>query len=81
MQRAPSGQRSAQQPIAEPPRQRTAPPPPSSNRRQPTRPPPTARPPTRPPPRPNTRPIYDEDLHSAPTMILDINRMRRRNGG
>ena len=66
--RAPSGRHSAQQP-AERPRGRTQPPPP------------TRGPPTRPPPRPNTRPIYDEDLHSAPTMILDINRMRRRNSG
>ncbi len=26
------------------------------------------------------RPIYDEELHSAPTMILDIGRMRRNRG-
>jgi serine/threonine protein kinase len=26
------------------------------------------------------RPIYDEDLHSAPTMIIDIGRMRRGRG-
>jgi hypothetical protein len=24
---------------------------------------------------------FDEDLHAAPTMIIDINRMRRRRGG
>jgi hypothetical protein len=24
------------------------------------------------------RPIYDEDLHAAPTMIIDIGRMRQR---
>jgi hypothetical protein len=38
-----------------------------------------------PPPPPQRRssakPIYDEDLHAAPTMIIDINRMRRRRGG
>ncbi len=38
---------------------------------------------TQPPPapgaRPPVRPIYDEDLHSAPTMIIDIGRMRSRN--
>jgi serine/threonine protein kinase len=39
-----------------------------------------------PPPPPAQRksapkqPIYDEDLHAAPTMIIDINRMRRRRG-
>jgi hypothetical protein len=26
------------------------------------------------------RPIYDEELHSAPTMIIDIGRMRRNRG-
>ena len=30
--------------------------------------------------RPTPKPIYDEDLHGAPTMIIDINRMRRRRG-
>lgn len=39
---------------------------------------------TAPPPPPArksaTRPVYDEDLHAAPTMIIDINRMRRRRG-
>jgi len=37
-------------------------------------------PPPPPPPQPQPRsrgPIYDEDLHSAPTMIIDIGRMRR----
>ncbi len=29
---------------------------------------------------PKVRPIYDEDLHSAPTMIIDINRVRGRGG-
>jgi hypothetical protein len=27
---------------------------------------------------PSIKPVYDEDLHAAPTMIIDINRMRRR---
>jgi serine/threonine-protein kinase len=40
-----------------------------------TQPPPTPQP--RPP---AARPIYDEDLHSAPTMIIDIGRMRRGRG-
>jgi hypothetical protein len=30
--------------------------------------------------KPRAAPIYDEDLHAAPTMIIDINRMRRRRG-
>jgi hypothetical protein len=30
--------------------------------------------------RPKQPIIYDEDLHAAPTMIIDINRMRRRRG-
>ena len=44
------------------------------------------RPAVQPPPPPQQRkskpkPImYDEDLHAAPTMIIDINRMRRRRG-
>ena len=29
---------------------------------------------------PPVRPIHDDDLHSAPTMIIDINRMRRGRG-
>jgi len=40
---------------------------------------------TQPPPPPRrtggARPIYDEELHSAPTMIIDIGRVRRRNNG
>jgi eukaryotic-like serine/threonine-protein kinase len=47
--------------------------------------PPTSRgrPPPQPPQRrptskPGTKPIYDEELHAAPTLIIDINRMRRR---
>ncbi|MBA3502110.1 MAG: hypothetical protein H0T65_17230, partial [Deltaproteobacteria bacterium] len=41
---------------------------------------------TQPPPIPSAarqpaRPIYDEELHSAPTMIIDIGRMRSRNRG
>jgi serine/threonine protein kinase len=51
-------------PLPEPPR-----------RRGKTQPPPT--PPAR---RTGARPIYDEDLHSAPTMIIDIGRMRRNRG-
>ena len=32
-------------------------------------------------PQPAVRPIYeDEDVHSAPTMIIDVDRMRRRRG-
>ncbi len=75
--RSPSGHQSAQQArqSAQQPRQPTQPPEP--RRRTGTRPPP----PTRPPTRPAARPIYDEDLHSAPTMIIDIGRMRRRNSG
>jgi len=42
-------------------------------------------PPPVPAPRGSTRqparPIYDEELHSAPTMIIDIGRMRSRNRG
>ncbi|MEO8844103.1 MAG: serine/threonine-protein kinase [Kofleriaceae bacterium] len=42
-------------------------------------------PPPPPPPRagkPSTvRPIFDEDLHAAPTMIIDIGRMRKRGRG
>jgi serine/threonine-protein kinase len=43
------------------------------------------RPAQQPPPPPARKskpkqPIYDEDLHAAPTMIIDINRMRRRRG-
>jgi eukaryotic-like serine/threonine-protein kinase len=52
-----------------------------------TRPPSRQRPAQQPPPVPPSRKsqpkqpvIYDEDLHAAPTMIIDINRMRRRRG-
>jgi serine/threonine protein kinase len=61
---------------------------------QPSQPPVAARPRqtrgrTQPPPIPAprgsarqpVRPIYDEELHSAPTMIIDIGRMRSRNRG
>jgi serine/threonine-protein kinase len=34
---------------------------------------------TQPPPPPRTvQPVFDEDLHAAPTMIIDIGRMRQR---
>jgi serine/threonine-protein kinase len=57
---------SQQQPVARPrqPRGRTQPPPIPAPR--------SARQPA--------RPIYDEELHSAPTMIIDIGRMRRNRG-
>jgi serine/threonine protein kinase len=35
-------------------------------------------PPPHPPPRRPVRPVYDEELHSAPTMIIDIRRVRGR---
>ena len=39
----------------------------------------TQPPPPPPPKKPSTvRPIFDEDLHAAPTMIIDIGRMRER---
>jgi serine/threonine protein kinase len=60
--------RSAQRPAQEPE------PAPAPRRR--TQPPP---PPS--PPAAGVRPIYDEDLHSAPTMIIDIGRMRNRRSG
>ena len=41
-----------------------------------TQPPPPARGTSRQP----ARPLYDEELHSAPTMIIDIGRMRRNRG-
>jgi hypothetical protein len=38
-------------------------------------------PPPPPPPRPvkpsSVRPIFDEDLHAAPTMIIEVGRMRQ----
>jgi serine/threonine-protein kinase len=48
------------------------PPPPDPRRRGRTQPPPL------PPPRPPQRRVYDEELHSAPTMIIDIRRVRGR---
>jgi serine/threonine-protein kinase len=54
--------------INETPRRKTG------NRSQPPPPPPARARPTQ------TRPIYDEDVHSAPTMIIDIGRMRRGRG-
>ena len=60
--------RSAQMPAQPQPRRRTSPPPP---------PPPPKR-----AGKPSTvRPIFDEDLHAAPTMIIDIGRMRQRRRG
>jgi eukaryotic-like serine/threonine-protein kinase len=50
---------------------------PPSRQRAAQPPPPPARPPQR---KSQPKPIYDEDLHAAPTMIIDINRMRRRRG-
>ena len=65
--------RSAPYPIVdEPPparKARTQPPPPPPGRAQ------TARPKT------GVPPIYDDDIHAQPTMIIDINRMRRRGRG
>jgi serine/threonine-protein kinase len=62
------GRRAAAMAAAPPsrPRGRTQPPPP---------PPPRQRARTQPPPPP--RPIYDEELHAAPTMIIDVGRLRR----
>jgi serine/threonine-protein kinase len=60
----------------------SSPPAPSKRQQQPT-----ARGRTQPPPIPQqarkpsgVKPIYDEELHAAPTMIIDINRMRRSRG-
>ncbi len=52
-----------------------APPPPPQRAKSKTTPPPR-KPPTKPPPR-----VFDEKLHSAPTMIIDIGRMRQRQRG
>jgi eukaryotic-like serine/threonine-protein kinase len=52
----------------------TKPPPRRAGRTQPPPPPRTAT-------RPLTRPPYDEELHSAPTMIIDIGRARGRGRG
>ena len=64
-------------PAPEPPRSR-APEPPRPRAR--TQPPPTPPVPSRGsrPSRPPPAPIYDEELHSAPTMIIDIRRIRNR---
>jgi hypothetical protein len=52
------------------------PPPPPARSREPTRPPPSRA------GKPSAvRPVFDEDLHAAPTMIIDINRMRQRKRG
>ena len=58
-------------PPQEAPPRRAAPPPP---------PPPPAPPPRRPTRggQPAVEPIYDDDLHSAPTMIIDLARIRNR---
>jgi serine/threonine-protein kinase len=37
-------------------------------------------PPPRSAPQPSARPIYEDDVHSAPTMIIDIGRTRGRRG-
>jgi serine/threonine protein kinase len=51
---------------------------PTPQQRRP-RPPGRGQPPPPPPPRKAAiRPIFDEDLHAAPTMIIDIGRMRQR---
>jgi hypothetical protein len=68
--------------------------PPPSRARPPTQQPPARAPraPTMPPPippqarrgstiAPAVKPIFDEDLHAAPTMIIDINKMKRRRPG
>ena len=58
-----AGAASASQPPADPHRRGRTQPPPMSGAA---------------PPRPPARPIYDEELHSAPTMIIDIRRVRGR---
>jgi len=78
--------RSSQMPAQQRPSQRQHPPtqpqqPQGRRRTQPPPPPPPAakRPPSG---KPSTvRPIFDEDLHAAPTMIIDIGRMRQRRRG
>jgi serine/threonine-protein kinase len=55
-------------PTQRPPTQRATP---SSGRKTPPPPPPPKKPST-------IRPIFDEDLHAAPTLIIDINRVRQR---
>jgi serine/threonine-protein kinase len=60
--------RSAQMAAQQPPRKKgpSVPPPPPTRALKPSS------------PRPSARPVFDEDLHAAPTMIIDINRMRQR---
>ncbi len=70
--------RSSQPPDALPPQ--PPPPEPELRRRSRTQQPPPV-PAARPTPRPSQRPIYDEELHSAPTMIIDIRRVRGRGRG
>ncbi len=53
--------------------------PPQRRGKGPTQPPPAPRGAAR--GQPPARPIYDDDLHSAPTMIIDIGRMKRGGGG
>ena len=64
-------------PAPEAPRPRAPEPPRPRARTQPPPPVPPARG-SRPSGRPPPAPIYDEELHSAPTMIIDIRRIRGR---
>ena len=71
--------------LSQPPSAALPPPPPPPQdaelrRRSRTQQPPPV-PAPRPTPRPSQRPIYDEELHSAPTMIIDIRRGRGRGRG
>jgi hypothetical protein len=68
----------AAQPPVPPKRGRTQPPPPPPPRAATAR---AAAPPPRPGKPSTVRPIFDEDLHAAPTMIIDIGRMRKRGRG
>jgi hypothetical protein len=61
------------------PRPPLAPPPPRSKTQPPPVPPPRAR--TTQSARPEPRPDLDEDVHSAPTMIIDVGRVRGRGRG
>ena len=71
--------RPSQQPVPAP--QAAPEPPPRSAGRSPAPPPaPPPRPSPQASPRPPARPIYDEELHSAPTMIIDIRKIRGRSG-
>jgi serine/threonine-protein kinase len=71
--------RSTRQQTAQPP----PPPPPRSTRQQTAQPPPVPRNRPTPPTRaaPPVRTEFDDDLHSAPTMIIDTGRMRGRGRG